>query len=224
LRFAEDAVRNAAVLEFLRWPGPATEAFLLDLSRRAMLPSLVEVFGRLRTLEALPYLERALQDDFCRLPAEDALFALGEPARPALLLSAATPRPSPSAETPSSLRRRQSALRVLARLGAAPADWPALRPLTADEDHEIAVRACSFAVQLAAPGEFPAIAARLIELSALAPWDLLDDIAASLTVLFPHVRPAIELEITRRLQAPPAARLRDQTLRILLRVRRLAAS
>jgi hypothetical protein len=59
VEFAEQAVRNAAVREFLRWPDDATVSFLLALAGRMMLPGLAEVFGQLRLAEAIPYLDRA---------------------------------------------------------------------------------------------------------------------------------------------------------------------
>jgi len=224
VEFAEEAVRNAAVREFLRWPDAPTVSLLLALARRMMLPALVEVFGQLRLVEAIPYLDRALEDDFCRLPAEDALASIGEPAREALILSATTPLPAGDLESSSSLRRRQSALRVLVRIGVRPEDWPMLRGLLEEHDPEIVTLTCVLAVQngiseAARPG-----VARLLAVAGRAPWVLLEDIVDSLRSWYDLAKTAIATEVERRMQAPPAVRIQDQTLRVLLRVQASAGS
>jgi hypothetical protein len=218
VEFAEQAVRNAAVREFLRWPDDATVSFLLALAGRMMLPGLAEVFGQLRLAEAIPYLDRALEDDFCRLPAEEALASIGAPARGALILSATTPLPAKDLESPSSLRRRQSVLRVLVQIGVRAEDWPMLRGLLEEEDPEIVTLTCLLAVksgiaEAAGPG-----AARLLSIAGRAPWFLLEDIVDCLRSWRESAKSAIAAEVERRMQAPPEVRIQDQTLRVLLRV------
>ncbi len=220
LRFAEEVVRSAAVREFLRWPGPATEEFLLGLARQQMLRGLVEVFGTLRLAEAIPFLDRALEDDLCRLPAEQALAAMGERAREALILSASARLPSGGDESPSSLRRRRSVLNVLAEIGIRERDWPGLRGLLEEDDPEIVVRVCGLAVKTGIREAASRGAERLIGIAGHAQWFLLEDIAACLLAWFDTAHTAIEREVERRMAQPEAMRVQDQTLRLLLRVLR----
>jgi hypothetical protein len=222
LRFAENAVQNAAVREFLRWPDAETAALLLDLSASRMLAGLVEVFGKLRLVEAIPYLDRALEDDICRLPAEEALSAIGEPAREALMLSATTSLPAGDAESPSSLLRRRSVIRVLAGIGIRREDWPRLRSLLQEEDAEIVVLACVVAVHSGIPEAKEPGISRLLAVCGTAPWFVLEDVVECLLAWFDAARPAIEGEIERRMSAPLAERVQDQCLRLLLRVRAAA--
>ncbi len=223
LRFAEEAVQNAAVREFQRWPGPTTAAFLLDLAKKKMLSGLVEVFGKLRLVEAVPYLDRALEDDMCRLQAEEALIEIGEQARQAIILSSTTHLPDKDTETPSSLRRRQSTLHVLSSIGIRQGDWPSLRGLLQEEDPEIVVRCCELAVNGGILDDREAVIARLIAISCKAPWFLQEEIVECLLAWIDAARPAIDAEVGRRLMAPEIDRVRDQCLRLLLRVLRRAS-
>jgi hypothetical protein len=220
LRFAEEAVQNAAIREFLRWPDSETVALLLDLSKHKMLTALVEALGSMRLVEAIPYLERALQDDICRLPAEAALVEIGEPARNALILSAATKLPADDAETPSGLRRRQSVLRVLGEIGIRFQDWLRLFPLTWEANSEIVVRSCALAVGAGILNDRQGVIARLIAVAGEAPWFLQEDIEECLLACFETARPDIEAEIAHRIMAPDIDRARDQCLRVMLRVMR----
>ncbi len=222
LRFAEDAVQNAAIREFLRWPGAETTTFLLGLSKNKMRAGLVDVFGKLRLVEAIPYLDRALEDDVCHLAAEEALITIGEPARGALILSATTKLLDGDTEIPSSLRRRQSALRVLSEIGIRREDWQRILRLVTEDDAEIAVRASVILVKAGAVEAQEPVVARLIAVSGTAPWFLQEDIVECLLAWFDPARPDIEAEVARRMKAPEIDRVCDQCLRLLLRVMRRA--
>ena len=187
-----------------------------------MRAGLVDVFGKLRLVEAIPFLDRALQEDCNRLAAEDALIAIGEPVREALIYSATPTLPAGDLESPSSVRRRQSALRVLAVTGIRGEDWPVLRPLLQEEDSEIVARTCVLAVNAGILDDREAVIARLLAISGTAPWFLQEDIVDCLLARFEVARPAVEAEIERRMKAPEAERVRDQCLRLLLRVMRRA--
>ena len=100
IEFAEEAVRNAAIREFLRWPDAATVSFLL--AKRMMLPALVEVFGQLRVLEAIPYLDRASASHSDPRPVR--WFSLGRSGHWRRL----APAGSPAIPASSGLRRPQS--------------------------------------------------------------------------------------------------------------------
>ncbi len=222
VHFSEEAVQNAAFREFLRWPGMQTTAFLLGLSINGTRAGLVEVFGKLRVAKAIPYLDRALEDDLCRPAAEQALTEIGEPARKALLLSASTRLPAPHAESPSSLRRRQSVLRVLAAIGIEPEDWRQLRSLLDESDSEIVTLASVLAVKTRAGGDRQTVIRRLLDIAGTAPWFLMDDIADCLLAWYETARGTIQVEVNRRMEEPEIERIEDQCLRLLLRVMRRA--
>jgi len=135
-----------------------------------------------------------------------------------LVLSVSTPLPAGEVESPSSLRRRQSVLRVLCQIGVRPNDWSSLRGLLGEEDTELVVLTCVLAVksgilEASRPG-----VARLLAVAGDAPWYLMEDIVQCLQGWYEFARPSIESEIERRRNAPLAARMNDQTLRVLLRV------
>lgn len=222
VRLAEEAVQNAAVREFLRWPDQRTIDFLLDLSRKKMLVGLVEVLGRLSVLEAIPYFDRALEDDVCRAAAEEALTGVCDAAREHLLLSATFRLPVGRPESPSSLRRRQSALKILAAEGVYKEEWPQLRELVHEEDPEIAVRACGLAARAGIREAAGEAVPRLVELAGVAPWFLQDEIIDCLLAWWDEARPVVEAEVARRMAAPEAERVRDRALRLFLRAIRLA--
>ncbi len=75
----------------------------------------------------MPRLVRAVEDDVSRLAAEDALRKMGVVARPLPVQAATEALPSAEDEAPSSLRRRQSVLRVLNELRVSAGDWEQLR-------------------------------------------------------------------------------------------------
>ena len=219
VRFAEEVVQNAAVREFVRWPDAETTAFLLDLSRKKKLVGLAEVFGKLRQVEAIPYLDRALEDDCIRQSAEEALIAIGEQAREALILSSTVKLPVNDVEIPSSLRRRQSVLRVLAKIGIRPQDWPKLSPLIWERDPEIVVESCVLAVAAGILDNRETVAARLLAVSERAPWFLEEDIVECLLEWFEAAQPAIEAEIDHLKKLPETDWIRNERLRLLLRVK-----
>jgi len=159
----------------------------------------------------------------CRLQAEEALIEIGEQARQAIILSSTTHLPDKDTETPSSLRRRQSTLHVLSSIGIRQGDWPSLRGLLQEEDPEIVVRCCELAVNGGILDDREAVIARLIAISCKAPWFLQEEIVECLLAWIDAARPAIDAEVGRRLMAPEIDRVRDQCLRLLLRVLRRAS-
>jgi len=223
IRFAEEAVENAAYRQMARWPSPATVEFLLELSQTRMRPGLVEALGELRVLEAIPYFDRALEDDLCRSAAEQALLAIGPPARNALILSAGVRLPVGHAESASSLRRRRSVLRVLTAIGVEPEDWPRLRTLLEETDAEIVTLTATLAIQAGATGDQETVIERLISVSSYAPWFLLEEITECLLAWWDAARLRVEQEIGRRMAVPEFERVSDQCLRLLWRVTHRAA-
>ena len=151
VRMGEDVVRDAAIRELA---SSRTEGFrleLLELSRRRLTPALVEALGEFGRVEDAPVLDRALEDDVCRPAAEDSLRRIGAPAIPALALSAATPLPDRPSETSSSIRRRRSALKLLAELGPDGRQWIAIESALEDPDAQISILAAQLGLSIAPP-------------------------------------------------------------------------
>lgn len=221
LHYAEEAVRNAAVLEFLRWPDPKTKSFLLFLSETTMLAGLAECFGRLRMVESIPFLARCLEDDVCRPKAEEALSAMGPAARGEMIKSAVGELSHAEEQPPSRLRRRRAALRVLLEVGLLPEDWPKLEPLLRQEDPEIVVRTCALAVKMGMDQAAPRGVQALISMAPVLPWFLQEELACCLLAWEKLSVPIVESEIQKRLQAPATVQIQDRALRALLRVLRL---
>lgn len=141
---------------------------LLRLARDRILPGVIAALGRSQRREAIPELLRALGEDEARGEAEQALKGFGEAAIPALLVVAAR---APDGETPereSDLRRRRSALEILAEIGVPPALWPVIRHLTIHHDGRIAAATCAIALRTAPQPERNRAFSRL---SALASTD-----------------------------------------------------
>jgi hypothetical protein len=149
-RQSEDAVESAAARALAVWPSEEVFDVLLERARDRPLPGLVEALGTFRRVEAVPVLIHALEDDLCRLPAEEGLRALGQTAAPALTRAALSPWPDEGDESPSSLRRRRSAADLLA---ASPdrGDWLALRSLLLEDDPGLVLSACRLAARAAPP-------------------------------------------------------------------------
>ncbi len=93
-RFGEESVESAAARALMDWRTEEVFQLFLELGRKRLLPDVVEALGEFGRGEAVPILDRALEDDLCREAAQTALRKLGEAARPALAQSAITPLPS----------------------------------------------------------------------------------------------------------------------------------
>lgn len=172
-RFGEDAVVGTAARLIAAWRDAETAQFLLGLLRRKPLPGLLTALGELRLTEAIPELIVALGDDLARPFAEEALAKIGEAAHPALVAAALTRQPSVDEETPSSLLRRRSVLRLLIALKLATADWQALSCLADDAAQEIAAHAQRIALAAAAEGGKEYAVRRLLRMLADPPsWAL----------------------------------------------------
>jgi HEAT repeat protein len=115
VRFGEEAVQNIAARALRKWHSNDVFQELLYLVSTHPLVGAVEALGTFRRREAIPLLVQALGDDVARRPAENALRALAEMARSALVDAARAPEPSAEAESRSSLLRRRSAVRILSR-------------------------------------------------------------------------------------------------------------
>jgi hypothetical protein len=220
LQFAEDAVRNTAGRGLSAWRDNQTFEILLDLCRKRNLPGIVETLAAFGRAEAIPCLDRALEDDLCRKAAEDGFRNLGTMARSALLFSAVTPLPDTGEETPSSLCRRRTVLGLLTEIGVEPENWAELRPLLAERDPELLVRLAQIASSAADICDRAFAAAGLVSVLPRLPWFVWKQAEEALLALAPESVPAIDAEFGRRLSNPPLVRAGDEVLRMLLRLKR----
>ncbi len=218
VRQGEDAVENTAARALAAWH---TEDVFLALSRKLsvrLMPGAIETLGDFRRSEPLPRYILALEDDFCRRSAEDAIEKLGENARPALIDAARTPDPSGNYESPSSVCRRRSALRLLSKLRVSSADWHQLAALLRDQDPEIVARTAWVGLE-AGEGEDKQYAARrLVDVLPRVDWLLQADIETWLRVNFEAAKGAVMEEIARRQAEAQETQAGDNVLRLLIAI------
>lgn len=146
-RLAEEAVESTAARALKAWPTEEVIALMLKLAATHILPGVIETLGEVGSSEATPYFIKALEDDVCRRAAEEALARLGVRARAALVDAALSRAPSPEEESPSSLRRRRSALALLGSMLLPRGCWRALRSCLDDRDAEIVLGAAKIAAK-----------------------------------------------------------------------------
>lgn len=218
-RYGEEAVENTAARMLSASRDEDVYNALLQLLRRRQMPGVIEALGEFRRTDAMPELIAALGDSVCRIAAEEALRKTGEAARQALLDAARTPYPSASHETPSSICRRRSALRLLAELNLSAEALHDLSALAHDRDPEIAARWNR--VMLANAEEYgkKLAARRLIEALPNAAPFLQMEIEEWLLWRSEIARTTLDEEIARRRLATAAGRPTDMAVRLLLAVR-----
>ncbi len=219
-RFGEEAVESAAARSLAAWPAEEMFQSLLKLSERRMLNGLIEALAAYERPETIPYFERALEDDFYRAAAERAFRKLGRLSCPTLIQSAVTPQPDSCQETPSSLERRRSAVKLLNEIEMSPEYWPSLQRLLHESDGELVVGASRLGVSFASGEDRITMAHRLIALLASGPWHLQEDIERLLVALKDESAEGVNNEIAGRMAQPEDVRVRDERLRALLKVRR----
>jgi HEAT repeat protein len=216
VRFGEDAVRSTAARLLARWLTDEVFATLVELAERQVLPGLVEALGEFRRVEAVPLLLSALEDDVCRSAAEEALRKIGDPACPWLIQAATQALPSAEEETPSSLRRRQSVLRVLIGFKISVSDWERLRGLLDENDPSLVVHCARIALDVAPADERSRAIRRLIEVLPEADWFLRTEARHLLLEHFALARQPIEEEVSRRTQKSKREQALDVVLRMLI--------
>jgi hypothetical protein len=219
-RYGEEAVENTAARLLAGWRDEEVYNVLLRLLSRKPMPGVIETIGEYRRPGTIPDFVSALGDDIARIPAEEALRKVGESARWALRDAALTPVPSAADETPSSLRRRTSALRLLAERNLSAEDWRNLAALTRDHDPEIAARACWIALLVAEESCKQLAVRRLVDVLPEADLFLQTEIEGWLLRCFGSARIVIDEEIARRQPATEDTQSPDKVLRFLLAVKR----
>jgi len=66
VEFEEEAVQDAAARELARWRTREVFAVLVERARRRITPGVVEALKRFARPEIIPYLDKALEDNFCQ--------------------------------------------------------------------------------------------------------------------------------------------------------------
>jgi HEAT repeat protein len=219
VRLGEEAVESAAARHLGRWASEEVYQVLLEIIQERCLPGALEALSESRRPESIPYIVMTLEDDVCRPAAEEALRKFGASARLELIHAVLTPRPNREAETPSSLRRRGSAARLLAEMGISPDEWPKLGQLLDETDPAILVAVSKIASKVAATKEKVFAVQQLIGALEIADWYLRDEISNILIDLFDIARPFVEEGIVQHSQLPDARRAVDPVLLTLLRVK-----
>jgi hypothetical protein len=218
VRQGEEAVENTAARALAAWPTEDVFNALLQKLSVRLMPGAIESLGRFQRIEPLPHYIRALEDDFCRPSAEDAIEKLGEEARAALIDAARTPDPSGSYESPSSIFRRRSALKLVSKLAMSPADWDQLAALLRDRDPEIVARTAWVGLE-AGNGQDKQHAARcLMDALPRVDWLLQAEIESWLFENFDVAQETIVEEVTRRQADTRETQARDNVLRLLMAV------
>jgi hypothetical protein len=169
-RLGEDAVINAVARLLAHECEPCVFAVLLRLGRHAHLAGVIGALGASRRPEAIPALIAALEEDGSRPTAEAALRRFGRRTGGALLNAATMQLPSRDRESPSSVRRRQSALALLAESGINRQGWINLRHLVDDPDARVATLACEICLRCATLAERSRAVRHLIDLLVHPDW------------------------------------------------------
>ncbi len=219
-RFGEEAVESTAARFLSTWRTGDVYQALLKLSEQRMLIGLIEALAEFGRPDPIPYFERALGDDFYRSTAEEAFLKMGAAACDALARSAVTPHPNSFMETPSSLQRRRSAVKLLNKIGMPREYWPVLRELIYDPDEELLVSVAKLGAGIASMEDRAMIARSITRLLSSSQWHLQEDIEQILVLLGPDVTADIDEEISRRMKQPEEVRAVDIRLRSLIKVRR----
>jgi hypothetical protein len=183
-RLGDDAVVSAAARAIARLREPWVYELLADLARHRPLRGVLAGLGSFFRVDSLPVFVDALQEDHLRSTAEAILRGFGSKARPALVMVALEPDVGAEWESESHLRKRRSALGVLSEIGVPCRDWPQLRPLIDNPDHQVALLVCEIGIKSGGTADRVRIAARLRDLRPTASWihrEQIDELTRSLS-------------------------------------------
>jgi len=150
-RTGEDAIVNAAARALRHRRDDACFALLMTFAGQRPLGGVIEALGEMGREAAIPRLIEGLASDFTRHVASAALTKFGARARPALLETALTPKPSAESESATSHATRQSAVGVLSEIGVTLQEWSRLRPLAEASDTRLAALTWRLALVTAQP-------------------------------------------------------------------------
>jgi hypothetical protein len=174
-RLGEDAVINAAARALPNVHDPHVFALLLRLAHHPHLTGVIATLATSGRAEAIPALIAALEDDASRLIAEVALRRFARRAKGALLNAATIQLPTAERESPSSIRRRRSALGLLVEIGITRAACGIIGHSVDDPDAKIATLACEICLKYGSIVERSKAVRRLIRLLVDDDWLRRDD-------------------------------------------------
>ncbi len=209
LKLAEEAVENTAARELARDPSDENFEVLRALAMRRKLPGAIEALAQFRRDAAAPVLVAALESDFCRTAAVEGIRPIYEVAVPYLVECVRSPEPSRTEESPTSLRRRQTAIRILAEQGIEAPAWPSLEFLLHERDAWL--QSCAAEIALRLGRTEPALRILVSHLTST-DWVLVDEIAQFLPQ---HLSVARET-IIRQLEVGSASSAADDARRCRL--------
>lgn len=223
-RVGEDAVINAAARVLPNVRDPYVFGVLMRLSYHSRLTGVIGALGTSGRVEAIPALVAALEDDASQPIAEASLRRLGWRTGGALLYAATIQLPTPERESPSSVRRRRSALGVLAEIGVTRQAWPMLRRLMDDNDVKITMLACEICFGRGSAVERFKATRCLIDLLAHNDLILRDEIEQLLIRYFAVTNGPIDAYLRKRSQTRDNAVARQNTEAVLHRIIARASS
>ncbi len=192
LRLAEEAVENTAARELGRSQSEEAFSVLRAVAATRKLPGAVEALAGFGRDAAAPVLVAALESDFCRNVAADGIQLIRAAALPYLIESVRSPEPSRAEETPSSLRRRRSALALLADDELDAKHWGALAFLLYETDEWLQSCAAKISVRLS---KSEAAFRILLDHLSSRDWVLVDDITHFLRERLVDVHDLIAQEV-----------------------------
>ncbi len=161
---AEDAVRSTVAEELAHWKSDDVYQTLLTAAQDRMTGGLIRALSSFRRDENIPVFFAALDDDFCRIEATNALRLVPDPARAYALLYLRG-LTGESLSIPSTRYRRRVAVQLLREFGVSPEAWPMLRPFLDDEDTDTVIATAAIGFQIGDPIDRPLLVQRLFTIS-----------------------------------------------------------
>ncbi len=219
-RFGEEAVVNTAARLLAVWRTDDVFEVLLRIACTQTLSGVIDALASFRRTETVPLLIKALKDDFSRSAAENALKMIGEPAKPSLMNVLLMPGRTDDAESPSNLRQRRSAIKILSNLSLTAKDWPAVKSLFSDPDSEISTTAARMALQIASHEQKKNILKKLIGKIPFVNWDIHAEIENCLVDNYDLAKKEIWDHILKFRMQEKKKQMPDRVLQILLNVQR----
>jgi hypothetical protein len=140
--FAEDGVRSAVARELMRWKSEEVFQILLSKARQRLTGGLVLALGEFRRPDCVPLLFKALEADFCREDAKNALRKIPDASRQHAFLTIRG-LTGTQLHGPTALRRRRATLQLLEEFGVSPTEWRDLRSFLEDNDADVVIAAAS---------------------------------------------------------------------------------